>query len=91
MNAEEEIKNCEIYLKQIKQYDPDPHYVNYFLNKYIISIERIKNQIFKEANTYFGLFISGDVSERKFFEKARSEENAPWEWFNQTPEPNKSV
>jgi hypothetical protein len=43
MNIEEEIKNCEIYLKQIKQYNPDPHYVDYFLNKYIISIERIKN------------------------------------------------
>ncbi len=24
MNVEEEIKKCEVYLKQIKQYDPDP-------------------------------------------------------------------
>ena len=71
MNIEEEIKNCEIYLKQIKQYNPDPHYVDYFLNKYIISIERIKNQIFEEANTDFGLFISDNVSEQKFYEKAK--------------------
>lgn len=71
MNIEEEIKNCEIYLKQIKLYDPDPHYVDYFLNKYIISIKRVKNKIFEEANTDFGLFISDDVTERKFYEKAK--------------------
>ena len=35
MNVEEEIKKCEVYLKQIKQYDPDPFYVDYFFNKYI--------------------------------------------------------
>ena len=33
MNIEEEIKKCEIFLKQIKQYDPDPFYVNYFFIK----------------------------------------------------------
>ena len=71
MSTEQEIKNCEIYLRQIKRYDPDPHYINYFLNKYIISIERVKNQIFEEANTDFGLFISNGVTERKFYEKAK--------------------
>jgi len=78
MNIEEEIKNCEIYLKQIKQYDPDPHYVRYFLNKYIISIKRIESQIFEEANTEFGLFISGHISEQEFYEKAKlkNDENA---------------
>ena len=30
MNIEEEIKKCEIFSKQIKQYDPEPFYVNYF-------------------------------------------------------------
>ena len=30
MNIEKTIENCEIYLKQIKQYEPDPFYVNYF-------------------------------------------------------------
>ena len=78
MNVEEEIKNCEIYLKQIKQYDPDPYYVDHFLNKLIISIERIKNQIFEEANMGFGLFVSDDVSEQKFHEKAilKNDKNA---------------
>jgi hypothetical protein len=78
MNVEEEIKKCEIYLKQIKQYDPDPYYVDHFLNKYIISIERVKNQIFEEANVGFGLFVSDDVSEQKFYEKAKlkNDENA---------------
>ena len=35
MNIEEAIKKCEISLKQIKQYDPDPFYVDYFFNHYI--------------------------------------------------------
>ena len=72
MDIEEEIKNCEIYLKQIKRYDPDPFYVDYFLNKYIISIKRVKNKIFEEANIDFGLFISDNISEQKFYEKAKS-------------------
>jgi hypothetical protein len=78
MDIEEEIKNCEIYLKQIKQYDPDPFYVDYFLNKYIISVKRVKNKIFEEANIDFGLFVSDNISEQKFYEKARSknDENA---------------
>ena len=71
MNVEEAVKNCEIYLKQIKRYDPDPYYVNYFLNRYLISIERIKDQILEEANEDFGLFISDGVSEQKFYEKAK--------------------
>ncbi len=78
MNIEEEIKNCEMFLKQIKQYDPDPFYVDYFLNKYVISVQQVKNKIFEDANLDFGLFISGNVSEQKFHEKAKSkgDENA---------------
>ncbi len=87
MKIEEEIKNCEIYLKQIKQYDPEPFYVNYFFNKYVVSINRIKNQIFEEANTEFGLFVSEKVTEQKFFEKAKlkDDKNAIKfsEWFIQ--------
>ena len=55
MNIEEELTNCEIYSKQIKQYDPDPFYVNYFFTKYINSINNIINGIFEEANMDFGL------------------------------------
>ena len=38
MNIEKEIKKCEIYLKQIKQYDPDPFYINYFLVNILIQL-----------------------------------------------------
>ena len=71
MNIEEAIKKSEISLKQIKQYDPDPFYVNYFFNEYIISINNIINSIFKEANRDFGLFISQDISEEEFYKKAK--------------------
>ena len=38
MNVEEEIKKCEIYSKQIKQYDPDPFYVDHFLISILIQL-----------------------------------------------------
>jgi hypothetical protein len=86
MNVEEEIKKCEIYLKQIKQYDPDPFYVNYFFNKYINSINNIIYGIFEEANMDFGLFVTEEITQRKFNEKAniKKDTNALKfsEWFS---------
>jgi hypothetical protein len=78
MNIEEAIKNCEIYLKQIKQYDPDPFYVNYFFTKYIDSINSVYDKIFEEANKDFGLFVTENISQEKFYEKAKTknEQNA---------------
>jgi len=71
MNIEENIKNCEIYLKKIKQYEPDPYYVNYFFKEYIISIKNILNEILKEADRDFGLFILQNISKKNFLEKAK--------------------
>ncbi len=71
MNIEETIKNCEMYLKQIRQYDPDPYYVNYFFNKYIDSVNDTINGIFEEGDRDFGLFISEKAVQEKFEEKAR--------------------
>jgi len=86
MNIEEAIKNCEIYLKQIKQYDPDPFYVNYFFNEYINSVNDILNGIFEEANRDFGLFILDRISYKKFHEKAKkkNDQNAMKfsEWYS---------
>jgi len=76
MNVEEEIKKCEIYLKQIKQYDPDPFYVSYFFSEYINSINNIVNGIFEEANTDFGLFVSGKITQKKFFEKSTAKKDS---------------
>jgi len=71
MNIEEEIEKCEIYLKQLKQYDPDPFYVIHFFNQFILSINNIISGIFEEANTDFGLFVSQPISEQNFYEKAK--------------------
>ena len=76
MNIEKEIKKCEIYLKQIKQYDPDPFYVNYFFSEYINSINNIINGIFEEANIDFGLFITGKITQKKFIEKATTKKDS---------------
>ena len=70
MNIEEKIKNCEINLKQIRQYDPDPFYVNFFFNQFIDSINDVYIGIFEEANRDFGLFISDKISQKKFLEEA---------------------
>ena len=87
MNIEEKMKNCEIYLKQIKKYDPDPFYVNHFFNEYIDSVNTIYDDIFEEANRDFGLFIFGKISHEKFNEKAKmkNDQNALkfLEWFRQ--------
>ena len=86
MNIEEEIKKCGIYSKQIKQYDPDPFYVDYFFAKYINSINNIINGIFEEANTDFGLFIKEKVSQKEFHEKANMKKDVNAlkfsEWFS---------
>lgn len=78
MNIEEEVEKCEIYLKQIKQYDPDPFYVKHFFNQFILSINNIISGIFEEANIDFGLFVSQQISEQSFNEKAKkkNDENA---------------
>ncbi|MCH9041121.1 MAG: hypothetical protein QQN52_02040 [Nitrosopumilus sp.] len=86
MNIEKTIKDCEIYLKQIKQYDPDPYYVNYFFNEYINSVNDIFNGIFEEGNRDFGLFISEKISQKKFDGKAKikNDQNAMKfsEWYS---------
>ena len=78
MNIEKTIKNCEIYLKQIKQYEPEPYYVNYFFNEYINSVNDTINGIFEEGDKDFGLFISEKISQKNFEEKAimKNDQNA---------------
>lgn len=86
MNIENSIIKCEIALKQIKQYNPDPYYVGYFFNEYIISINDIIKGIFEEVNRDFGLFVSEPISEKKIYEKAKmkNDENAIkfFEWYS---------
>ena len=86
MNIEEEIKKCEIFSKQIKQYDPEPFYVNYFFIKYLNTIENIINGIFEEANTDFGLFVTGKITQKKFNDKAKIKQDFDAlkfsEWFS---------
>lgn len=86
MNIEEAIKNCEISLNQIEHYDPDPFYVNYFFNEFITSVNNSINGIFEEANRDFGLFISENISEKSFFEKAEEKQDLKAkkfsEWFS---------
>jgi hypothetical protein len=85
MNIEKTIEKCEISLKQIKQYDPDPFYVNYFFDQYISLIDKIIVGIFEEADRDFGLFLTGSITEKSFQDKAKSknDKNAIKfsEWF----------
>ena len=68
-NIEQEFENCRIAIKQMKQYEPDPYYINYFLYTYINSINKIFNGIFEEAAIDFGLFVSGKITQQIFEEK----------------------
>ena len=71
MKVKDQIKECEINLKQIKRFDPDPYYVNYFFNLFIKAVNNVYECIFEEANSDFGLFIVGKCTKEKFLEKAR--------------------
>ena len=71
MNVEEKIKECSYNLKQINHFNPDPYYVNYFLEAYIQSVINVYDGIFEEANRDFGLFISGKYTKEKFEKKAK--------------------
>lgn len=85
MNIEEEVEKCEIFLKQIKQYEPDPFYVGYFFNLYIGLRNNVITGIFEEADRDFGLFLSDEITEKNFYEKAKlkNDKNAIKfsEWF----------
>ena len=85
MNIEEAIEKCEISLKQIKQYDPDPFYVNHFFGQYVDLRDKIIIVIFEEADRDFGLFLTKPITKESFFQKAKlkNDENAIKfsEWF----------
>ena len=70
MNIEEKIDECEFYLNQIKHFEPDPYYVNYFFKLFIKSADKVYDKIFEEADTEFGLFVLGNCDKKKFYEKA---------------------
>ena len=56
MNIEETIEKYEISLKQIKQYDPDPFYVDYFFNQYISLRNNIITGIFENLTEILDYF-----------------------------------
>lgn len=69
MDIEREIDESESILKKIKQFEPDPYYVNYFFNSYLFSVNKVYRGIFEEVNRDFGLFIS-EYTRDSFLEKA---------------------
>jgi len=90
MNVEGKIKDCEYNLKQIKHFDPDPYYVNYFFKAYLQSVIDVYVEIFEEANRDFGLFISGKCTKEKFERKALKKNDQQalrfLSWFNKNYE-----
>ena len=70
----------------MKQYEPDPHYINFFLKEYVSSINKILDGIFEEANNDFGLFISEEISQKNFEKKSRIKNDEKvskfLDWYN---------
>lgn len=67
-DIEDLIKRCKDESTQIKRYDPDPYYVDYFFRSYLNMINKIYDGIFEEASRDFGLFIP-QCNRKKFMEK----------------------
>lgn len=74
MRIEDQIKECELNLNQIKRFDPDPYYVNYFFHMFIKSVNNVYNGIFEEANNDFGLSIR-KYNKETFRKKAEEKED----------------
>ena len=70
MSVEEKIKECKNNLNQINHFNPDPYYVNYFFKAFLHSVSDFFDEIFKEANRDFGLFVLGKCTKEKFEKKA---------------------
>ena len=83
MSIEKIIDDCKIYQKQIKQYDPDPFYVNHFFSKFIDSVNSVMESIFDEANRDFGLFIAEKISQEKFLKKAQEKNDVKAKKFSE--------
>ena len=49
----EKKSESEFILKKIKQFEPDPYYVNYYFNSYLFSVNNVYQEIFEEANRDF--------------------------------------
>jgi hypothetical protein len=71
MNIEEKIEECEYILKRMRQFDPDPYYVNYFFNSYLLLVNKVYAAIFEEANRDFGLFVLEKFDRDGLLEKAK--------------------
>jgi hypothetical protein len=95
MNVEGKIKDCEYNLKQIKYYDPDPFYVNYFFKAYLQSVMNVYAEILEEANRDFGLFITGECTKEKFEIKAKKKNDKQalefLSWFKENYEVEHSI
>ena len=65
-DIEQEFENCRITIKQMKQYEPDPYYISYFLKTYVNLVEKIFSGIFEEATNDFGLYISEKINQQTF-------------------------
>ena len=90
MNVEGKIKDCEYNLKQIKHFDPDPYYINYFFKEYLQSVMNVYDEILEEADRDFGLFVSGKCTREKFEKKALEKNDQLalrfLSWFNENYE-----
>lgn len=75
MNVEKNLEKCHFNLLQIKHYNPDPYYVNFFLKEFIQSILDVYEEIIQEANRDFGLFIDGRCSLQNFEKKAKEKKD----------------
>jgi hypothetical protein len=71
MDNDVNFTDCNYYLNQIKHFNPDPYYVNHFLQGFIQSVVDVYDGIFEEACRDFGLFDLGKPTKTKFEKNAK--------------------
>ena len=70
----------------MKQYEPDPYYISYFLKIYSNSINKIFSGIFEEAISDFGLYISEKINQQTFEKQNQTKKDEKFQqfldWYN---------
>ena len=65
----------------MKQYEPDPYYISYFLKIYSNSINKIFSGIFEEAISDFGLYISEKINQQTFEKQNQTKKDEKFQQF----------
>jgi hypothetical protein len=87
MDIDVKFTECNYNLNQIRRFNPDPYYVNHFLQEFLQDVMDVYDGIFEEACRDFGIFVLGKPTKTKFEKKAKEKNDKSaiefFTWFEE--------